>query len=101
MFGPACDHARVVWKYPLKPSRNELDVPAGARVLAARVQGDAGVLWMAVDPAAPTETREFGVFATGEPLPIGPKSYVDTLLFAGGHLVFHVFELGSPVRRLL
>lgn len=96
------DHLSVVWKFPLEfGETTEHRMPAGARVLAAHVQAGRPTLWAAVNPESASESRRFGVYATGEPLPVGPKSHVGTVLVHGGTYVFHVFELGSPIRRLL
>lgn len=96
------DHLSVVWKFPLTfGDVTEHRMPAGARVLATAVQGGLITLWVAVNPDGSHEVRRFGVYATGEPLPSGAKVHVGTVLFDGGTYVFHVFELGSPIRRLL
>lgn len=97
-----CDHMLVVWKFPLSfRGVTEHQLPVGARVLKAAVQEGAITLWIALDPRRATEARQFGVYATGEHLPIGAKSHVDTVLIEDGAYVFHVFELGSPVGRTL
>lgn len=94
---------RVIWKYPLNPGVNTLQLPAGATVLSVAAQGQDVVLWAYVDPDpnTPKEPRTFVAFATGEKFdddPIGPfigtvRMPVDPIFAAlVPELVFHVFE---------
>lgn len=97
---------RVVWKFPLHPGPNTLQLPKGAIVLSVAAQGQDVVLWAYVDPDpdVPKETRTFVAFATGSQFdegPIGP--FIGTVrmpvdpIFAPllPELVYHVFE-GDP-----
>lgn len=97
-----CDHLSVMWKFPLSlQDVTEVAMPAGARVVTAAGQDGVITVWAAVDPRRPSEVRRFGVYATGQALPIGPKFHVGTVFIEGGAYVFHVFELGSAIRRVL
>lgn len=67
-------------------------MPAGAKVLTAREQGDDVCLWAEVDPAAALEMRRFAVYSTGSEIPVIPGIYIGTAMLAAGRLVLHVYE---------
>jgi hypothetical protein len=83
--------ARVIWKFQLHP-QEAVSMPAGARILVAREQGDSICLWAEVDPEAPSERRSFDVYGTGNALSAEPGRYLGTALLEGGRFVFHVYD---------
>lgn len=87
---------RTIWKFTLAPTDEQtIDIPSGARLIAAREQGDDVCVWAEVDPGAPTDPRTFRVAGTGHPLPDRPMTHVGTAMPHGGDLVFHVYELAA------
>lgn len=94
-----------IYKYILPPPAtraawSEIRMPAGARVLSAQAQDSIGeiVIWAIVEPTAPEERRLFTIMPTGIDLPPSPGTFVGTVQFGGGALVFHVFDLGPEKR---
>lgn len=86
----------VIWKYSLAgASIHELAIPAGARVLSVQHQRDVPVMWVLLRPDAPTVTRKFRVFGTGETidLPVSRLQHLGTVQEWGGTLIWHVFEV--------
>jgi hypothetical protein len=87
---------KAVWKYPLESqSFNVLTMPRGAKVLSCALQHGKLCLWALVEPSAPHEVREFGIFATGEPIHDAEArqlKFVATFQVDGGDFIFHVFE---------
>lgn len=93
--------SRTVWKFPLPLKRNELDMPAGAKILtvgsqtiAGKIGPDTVHIWAEVGPDAETERRTFLVYGTGWPLPEDEPqlAYRGTALLYRTSLVFHVYE---------
>jgi len=83
-----------IWKFVLNDDVNRLEMPAGAMVLRAELQGDTLCLWAQVEPTMKTETREFHVFYTGAPFHQPDNvlySYIGTVFYTGG-IVVHVYE---------
>lgn len=84
-----------VWKYNLEPGTVIHEVPTGATALSCGPQmqgeGAAAVVWVLVDPAAPKKPLKFLTVATGETMPEGSWSFVGSLGFNAGALIFHVF----------
>lgn len=86
----------TIWKFPLAVSAYQyIDMPAGARLLSAQMQGDTLCLWAQVDPDARTEPRLICVLGTGHPILHELGEHLGTFQLFGGTLVFHVFE-GTP-----
>jgi len=86
---------RTIWKFVLNPNDLKLRIPAGAKILTAREQGDAVCIWAEVNPTAEPEERMFEVFGTGHDMPFEPsveRTYIGTAMLNGGALVFHVYE---------
>lgn len=86
---------KTVWKYELKPADTvELELPAGAKPLSVGEQDGHMMLWVVVDPNAPTTTkRRFRFAGTGHPIErvMAPWTFIGTVQFKNG-LVFHVWE---------
>jgi len=86
---------RTIWKTPLASTGpNLVDVPVGARPLAAAMQGGAAALWWQVESDAAMEQRTVHVVGTGWPLPEG-LDHVATILADEGRLIWHVFAAPS------
>jgi hypothetical protein len=99
----------VIWKFPLSvASRQEVEMPIGARILAFQVQRrpddidyEAPTLWAMCDEAAATEIREFRMLGTGHNvakiLDIEKAwNYIGTIQW--DVLVWHLFEgIKKPV----
>lgn len=80
---------KKVFKYSLLTSENVLDMPEGAQVLSAHVQGTTVCIWALVDPGKPTERRTFRVYGTGHEMDDG-ITFIGTVM--AGPFVWHVFE---------
>ena len=90
---------RTIWKFPVPPeNRFALTMPRGAEVLTVQTQFGAPYMWAIVSPGRQTETRQFHVVCTGEPIPPTAHSYVGTFQLAklGGAFVGHLFECERP-----
>lgn len=87
----------TVYKFPIHTTDEQtIDMPQGAKVLCAKLQGDTLCLWALVSPRAPRERRTFLVRGTGHPIDVAEGydvQYVDTFMMYDGGLVFHVFEV--------
>jgi hypothetical protein len=59
----------VVWKFPI-PIRDTftIDLPIGAKVLHAEVQGRMPTMWVLLNPKAPTYPHMFLIVGTGNPV---------------------------------
>lgn len=85
---------KTVYKFKLDPRYpSEVAIQPGYQVLSVKAQGDDIVLYALVDP-----TREPTAKLMAYVLPTGSHSelpetarFVDTVMFGGGALVFHVF----------
>lgn len=91
----------IVYKYTIHPGLGTtIKLPKGARVLSADVQHDEVRIWALCDGlVAETEDRLFLALPTGVGAALLPEmelKFINTVLFPGGHLVFHVFELLKP-----
>jgi hypothetical protein len=83
----------TIWKYTLEPTTHQLlYLPAGAKPLAAQLQGDELCVWVEVDPTLPATTPYLiGVYGTGYAFEPG-GNYLGTVQPPGPvPLVFHVF----------
>lgn len=84
-----------VWKFPLVvESQQVVQMPRGARLLSAQVQGEKVCLWALCDDLAEPQPRHVVIVGTDHPLPdFGELVFIDTFQLHDGRLVFHVFEL--------
>jgi hypothetical protein len=85
----------TVWKYTLPNVTNEVQMPAGATVLAVAEQHNEICLWARVNPAAVKETRRFQIVGTGHEELVGGETYLGSAQINNGNFVFHVFEPGG------
>lgn len=84
---------QTVWKFSIDLGSDEpVLMPKGAQVLHVDNQDGALCVWALVDPHAPKVARGFVVVGTGHPVPAFRGRFLGTVLFAGGALVFHVWE---------
>ena len=69
-----------------------LQLPRGAAVLTAQVQGGRPVLWALVDPNEPKVLRKFQLHRTGAPAPgfLDGERHLATLQL--GDDAYHLFE---------
>jgi hypothetical protein len=93
----------TVYKYPL-PLRDyfEIDLPLGAEILTAQIQGNTPQMWALVDPSLPTATRYFRLTGTGHPIRESQEDlrYISTFQQLGGSLISHLFEISTESESL-
>lgn len=84
-----------IWKFPLHlTDRQCVSMPIGAKILSAQVQHGAVTLWAMCDESRQDKRlRTILVIGTGHPVPDDCGSFLGTVQFSGGGLVFHVFEV--------
>jgi hypothetical protein len=72
-------------------------LPCGAKILTVQAQGNRPMIWAEVDPdAVMDETRLFLILNTDAEIPEDKKlSYIGTVQFHNGNLVFHIYEVIS------
>ncbi len=87
---------KTVWKFQFNPEDLlSIQMPAGAKLLHVDVQGGQPCIWALVDPAAPTENRNFRLAGTGHPIEaVDCEVYFGTFMLREGALVFHLFDRG-------
>lgn len=89
-----------IWKFALRGWLWKIEMPKGARVISAGVQGDEIVVWAECLPGAEREERVFAAVNTGDPLPLeaGSRAFIGTVQVAprqGPAIVWHIYELLS------
>ena len=90
---------KQIWKFPLT-HEGAVEMPVGAKVLTVDAQfnerrEEQAYLWALVDPdpRVERETRRFRTVGTGHQIANAEDLiFIGTFMFAGGALVFHVFE---------
>jgi len=87
----------AIYKYPIGWDKADIEMPSGAQVLTAQLNGDTLCLWAKVNTKNPPEKRRFVVATTGEGLPCveleyGYGNFIATIQESSGY-VCHVFEL--------
>ena len=86
--------SKKIWKFTFPvTNRSDIPMPKGAKLLSVQRQDGDICVWALVDPVAPTETRRFAVYGTGQLVPDDPGAYVGTVQQLDGRLVWHVFEV--------
>ncbi len=86
---------KKIFKYPLEVTDTQfVELPLGAEILTAQIQGDQLCLWAMVNtlPEAVKKNRRIEIIGTGNPVPTGNLKYISTFQMMGGGLIFHVFE---------
>lgn len=83
---------KTIYKYEIEFNGGAIEMPTGAIVIHAAVQGEDFFIWVEVDTDNPKEDRRFEVFCTGEPMPTVETSRVYISTAFRGAFVFHVYE---------
>lgn len=86
---------KKIYKYQLEVTDTQfIELPLGAEILTAQMQGDQLCLWAMVNTLsdAITKIRRIEIIGTGNPVPTGDLKYISTFQILGGSLIFHVFE---------
>lgn len=88
------DHTKI-FKYRVSDIETPLQMPRGAIVLSAGVQGTAIMVWAKVDPEAELVTHKIHVYGTGHEIAnSNPElSFIGTVFM--DVFVFHVFDAGE------
>ena len=87
---------KVVWKYKLTSTFNEVETPKGSRFLSVEEQGNTIVAYALVDPGmVECETHLLHVWGTGKE--VAPKEgedarFIGTVKMQDGRYMFHVVE---------
>lgn len=85
-----------IYRYEIH-NTTEIMLPVGAKILkfGARLQyADSIEFWALVDTEAALESKTFRVVGTGHPFPDAMDwHYLDTVITAGGALVWHIFRV--------
>ena len=84
-----------IWKYPVAPGRQTVEMPGGAELLSVQMQGDQPTLWARVDDQAAKVGRIISVVGTGHEAPHPKVPFIGT--FQMGWMVWHVFDHGQQV----
>lgn len=84
---------RTIWKFA---DQQQIEMPAGARILGIAAQRDELQMWAIVDPDQPREQRTFNMYGTGHPMLDDPGEYIGSVVVMGGILVWHFFEAVTP-----
>ena len=88
---------KTIYKYPLEITDTQfVELPLGAEILTAQMQGNQLCLWVLVNPSPDVfkKNRRIEIIGTGNPVPVGDLKYISTFqqMLVGGGLVFHIFE---------
>ena len=93
---------RAIYKYILQPLTTQTlqvkplgNVQFKEQVLKVAVQDDHVCIWCLVDQTQPEREVGVALVGTGQMLPdhIQKENYIDTIMLAGGRLVFHAFVI--------
>lgn len=84
---------KQIWKYPITPSVNVIEMPEGAEILCVQIQGETPCIWALVNPNNELESRAFQTFGTGHNVMTGIGRYIGTFQIDNGAFVFHTFEI--------
>jgi hypothetical protein len=93
-----------ILKYKLAIGTSTIELPKFAKILHVHSQGAGIYLWASVDTNQPVQKHKFGVFATGEELPVNDSNkydnykpevdeYIGTVHLCDGGFVFHIFSM--------
>lgn len=82
---------KTIWKYELKPGKNQIELPLHYIPLDVQVQVEKPILWCLVETENDKVMPTFYIFCTGEPInnELNLK-YIGT--FQLDWMVFHLFE---------
>ena len=88
--------AKQIFRYQISLGVDTLlSIPKGAKILRCADQYGKICLWSLVEIDKPLEPRRFRIYGTGWDIVQKTENieYIDTVLMAGGSLVWHIFEL--------
>lgn len=86
---------RTIYKYAIQPGQFDIHLPKGAKILTVQTQHNQPQMWVMLDTDNNPERRTFVTFPTGGEVPTDTHlGYIGTFQLAGGHLIFHLFEVG-------
>lgn len=92
---------KVIWKTTLKFGLVEYNLPKGAKILSAALQGDHIMAWFLCSPEEQErEPRKLLLTGTGHQFDEAAYRFVGTVLTDGGTFVWHVFEVVSPAKAM-
>lgn len=88
------EEMKTIYKYsiPVTQGDFQLDLPAGAKILTARLQKGKPQMWVLVNTDMPVASRQFYLIGTGDPIKETGLTYVSTLLLDADATVVHLFE---------
>ena len=70
----------IIYKYQLAClGSTDIELPLGAEILTAQIQGNSLCIWVKVNPEAPMKTQSFFVLGTGIPFEITGLNYISTV----------------------
>lgn len=83
----------IVYKYPLTQPHTGLELPFGAQILTAQMQGNQIVIWALLSEREVRTVRRL-IFAvnTGDPFDLSSLNHIATVTSSNG-IVWHVFEV--------
>ena len=85
----------TIYKEPIPDSTARIELPKGARIIAAQKQDGVPTIWFECDPKAEKEKRTFRIFGTGWPVQADwPLVHLGT--YQDGLLVWHIYEEKLP-----
>lgn len=84
---------KKIFKYPLEIEKEQtIEIPANARILTVKTQGNQIYLWAMVNPDHIPEKRKIRIYGTGHPVDIENIIYIGTVMTESENFVWHVFE---------
>lgn len=87
----------AIWKFPVRPGRNEVEMPSDSLILDAGCQNigfEQAVIWAKVDTTSTTVKRVIYALPTGSVAPPAWASHVRSIQFPGSREVAHIFDAG-------
>ena len=94
---------QIIFKYPLEPGENQIEMPQNPQFLSVGYQAhDKVVLWAMVNPNSPRQLQTFHVVPTGVPFDVAWDKFIGTVQMPSplGELVFHVLHGTSGGYRI-
>ena len=82
----------TIWKYTLRPGRNQIMMPRNPQLLTIDEQNGSVCLWARVDDEADMQTVNVDVVGTGHEVPTENQGhYIGTVKLENGMMMFHAF----------
>jgi hypothetical protein len=85
----------IIYKYPLKETYNEIELPKHSKILDVQLQYNEPVMWVMHYINMPKEVRKFRLLFIGheyDPLLLTRLKHISTLQYHNDSLIVHVFE---------